>query len=262
MTMRRVLRMPIRSNQKMVVFTEKELVTNLIDEEAQSTGVNTSKVIENNLLSIMLTENNNMRYWLESLYKNEITINRFMEALFGLIADDWTNTMRTKSNYAIVTIAKKMAEGQRPYFDLYHSEYNTNYLISQLDSLATILSNMVLEEEQTGILLLEILGSKDITKNLAFSNLLQNTNRKYYPPEGLQQIADHTIFLMKKINEKKENISFDELYQLVIDSWQYTYEFSCTYKLLLELSKLQKNYDIRWRYDLRKSINQASRYWF
>lgn len=254
--------MPIRNNQKMVVFTEKELVTNLIDEEAQSTGVNTSKVIENNLLSIMLTENNNMRYWLELLYKNDITINRFMEAVFGLIADDWTNTMRTKSNYAIVMIAKKMAEGQKPYFNIYDSEYNTNYLNSQLDSIATILSNMVIEEEETGKLLLQIMGSKDITKNTAFSNLLLNTNRKYYPPEGLQQIADHAIFIMKKINEKKENLSFDELYQLIIDSWQYTYEFSCTYKLLLELSKLQKNYDKKWRYDLRKALNEASKYWY
>jgi hypothetical protein len=252
--------MSIRSNQKMVVFTEKEMIQNLIDEEAQSTGYNTSQVIENNLLSILLTENNNIRYWLDSLYKNEITINRFMEALFGLIADDWTDTMRTKSNYDIVMIAKKMAEGQRPYLEKYNSEYNTNYLISQLDSLATNLSNIVLEEEQTSILFLEMIGSKDITKNLAFSNLLQNTKR-YCLPDGIQQIADHTRSIIKNINENKENISLDELYQLVIDAWQYTYGYKCTYKLLLELTKLQKDYDIKYRYELRKAINTASKYW-
>lgn len=251
--------MAIRNNQKMVAFSNKQLVQTLIDEEAAATGLNDSNVIEKNMLAMMLTDNENIRYWLESLYKDETTMNRFMQALFGLIADDWKNTMRTKHNYLLLKIASKMAEGQDPNFKKFDS-YSPGYLNSQLDSLAFCCEELVSEAEETDTFLLQVMKSEEISKSLASTKAIQNIKR--YNPTPIKEIAERTRIIIKRISEDNNNIILSEIYQILIDAWEYIYEYSFTYKLLLELSKLQKSYDIKLRYELRVSINEASRYWY
>ena len=94
--------MAIRDNQKMVVFSNKELVNALTKEEARKKNVNISSVIENNLLLAMLTKNESIQEWLKDLYTEEVSLKRFMEAVWGLLATDSRINLKVKENIEIV----------------------------------------------------------------------------------------------------------------------------------------------------------------
>lgn len=254
--------MAIRNNQKMVVFNNKDLINEVIKEEAKKKNINTSNVIEDNLLLFMFTQNSNIRHWLTALYSDEITMKQFMEAVWGLLAVDSVNGLKTKENIKIVKIAKEMADGQMAdiYNKMFSGGYCPNYLNSQLDSIATRCEQIVVEAKETDDFLLEIIKSNEITKNLTTTHFIQNIKRYHYTEE-INEISKHIRKMSERYSLDVNSIYLEDLYQIVIDAWEYIYEYSFTYKLLLELAKLQKHFDINWRYDVRQALIHASSSW-
>lgn len=254
--------MAIRDNQKMVVFTNKELVNALTKEEARKKNVNISNVIEENLLWAMLTKNENVREWLIALYIEEISMKRFMEAVWGLMATDSRKNMKVKENLEIVKIAKEMASGQKADTNnkMFKGKYYSGYLNSQLDSIANRCERLIVEAKETDDFLLQILRSDDITKNLTTTHYIQNVKR-YYNTDYFEDVTKEIRKMIKNINQDTDNICLDEIYKIIIEAWEYIYEYSFTYKLLLELTKLQMHFDSKWRYDIRQALLFASSKW-
>ena len=88
--------MAVRDNQKMIVLTEKKLIDALTQEEASRKNINRSNVIEEILLSAMMTRNENVKSWLKNLYTEHISLKHFIEEMWQVLAEECEQNVKVK----------------------------------------------------------------------------------------------------------------------------------------------------------------------
>ena len=222
--------MAVRNNQKMVVFANKDLINTLVHEEACRKNINDSNVIEETLLSAMLTQNESVSSWLKRLYSGGITISMFMEKIWDTMGEKEVTELRIKENIKLVRLAREMAIGEAP--DINHNKFGNNYNPSYLNRHLGCIAKLC---EQAEVV------EKDA--------------------EYVKAVVADIRELTQIYNADNRNIRFDDIYKILIEVWDYIYKDTYTYIVLSELAKLQRNYNMSWRYVIRQTLVELSKYW-
>lgn len=251
--------------QKIIVLENRELLNTISAEEGKYNNTNASIEIEKAMINTFLTHDRSIQFQLAQVYLNNCSISDALENIFSYMAISGKDHVKTLSNLEIVEYARTQALDATIDFHSkrFIGKYDPHYLLSQLDSIATYLNRMAQESRDKSAAQNYILKNDEMRSLKSFQPILYSLY--HYSEITLQQLADYARSLYTKYSDNIDTFSFSEVYQLVIDSWEYIYEICPTYKLLMEMQKIQgakkKQVDETERYALRKAVVSASRDW-
>lgn len=227
-----------RKNQKMFAFGDKLTIDNLLKEESKKNNCTESSIVESLIKREYFPKSEFATRYLLSLYsveeyqaEKEFTV--IMAKLYSNLAS--YNNMWTRSNKALLefSLTNSILKGvdytsKNKWFD---GEYYAGYLLSNLESMVNRCS---------------VLYKDDRNSNLQFV---------------IEEVPRFISAYEKDIREL--NNVFGELYTALNCVWDYIYKYSFTYKILMELAKLQKdwNYSDNTRYEFRQALIIASSEW-
>ena len=168
--------MAVRDNQKMIVLTEKKLIDALTQEEASRKNINRSNVIEEILLSAMMTRNENVKSWLKNLYTEHISLKHFVEEMWQVLAEECEQNVRVKDNIVLVKIARDMAVGQRARIEdvRFNGNYNPECLNRQLSQIVDRCEQVENEKREIEGFLNQLVKSKNLINSITAAHVIQN----------------------------------------------------------------------------------------
>ena len=154
----------------------------------------------------------------------------FMEKIWDTMGEKEAAELRIKENIKLVRLARDMATGESP--DINHNKFGNNYNPSYLNRHLVCIAKLC---EQADV------EEKDA--------------------EYVKAVAADIRELTQIYNEDNRNIRFDDIYKMIIEVWDYIYKDTYVYAVLSELAKLQRNYNMSWRYVIRQTLVELSKYW-
>lgn len=224
--------MSLNSLKKMIIFSNdrtRKIIEGMIADEATIEKRSASALIEKHLMDELLPQNQNAAMWIQLLYDGSWEIGDVLQACFAYLSAgiDW----KAKHDNAFELV--KFAQ----HWDLManvnpDSEAQEMYhFLSQLDSVATKL--MIIATESVD-------GEYEAKKE-----------------------AEWARELYKITFEEPDKIRFGDIYQLVLNNWEFLKNWSITYRLLADMSIMQKNWinTEETRYELTKILKCVSSEW-
>ncbi|MDD4509085.1 MAG: hypothetical protein PHN26_09175, partial [Eubacteriaceae bacterium] len=149
------------------------------------------------------------------VYEDTMNINDVLMRIFSSLADSVQN--RQNNVVYLVKYAAEMAVGKAPDFD------NNKYFAGTYDPTYLLRSLKYTSEELTG--------------------KISHKNCDLHPENPLTKELKKLDQLRNRLSKDINNLDFAEIYQMFIDDWDCYKDCQYTYKVLMELQKLQNDAD-------------------
>lgn len=227
--------MSLNNLKKMIVFSSdkaKQIIENLIADEAIIENRSASALIEKHLMDDLLPKNNNARLWLELLYTEEWGIGDVLKAAFSTNAAGTRGAWSSKWDNLLPLVEYALRQEILCNTVPTGKERELHHFRSQLDSICNKLEGLAADED--------------------------NKNSYFYSNE-----AKFARELLKEANEEPEFMRYCNFYSLVIDNWNVLKDWSITFRMLNDLAAMEQGWRTtpESRYELTQIIKELSIDW-
>ena len=195
--------------KKMIIFSSennRKIIENMILDESTVENRTASSLIENYLLNSLLPKNEDARYWICELYKENYRIGDVFRACFDYLSGGINWEAKHTNALPIVKYAYQLNISR---YNVEFSENEKHYFHSLFDSILNQLKYYA--EKESGLLKEEILKE-------------ENYGRELYD-------------LMERCPEL---INYSKIYTFIMNNWNFLNNFTKTYRLLSILAQADK----------------------
>lgn len=193
--------------------------TNVMPKKEISGEGSKTMVFEQEIKNQYLPLDKTIKFYIFEVYEGNMNINDVLVRIFSSLSGPAQN--RQNNVVYLVKYAAEMAVGKAPDFDnakYFTGYYDATYLLRALKYIAEEFTGKISPENCS--VYYDELQTDQLKKELKKLNQLRN-----------------------KLSEDINNLDFAEIYQTIIDSWEYYKDCKYTYKILMELQKLQNDAD-------------------
>lgn len=217
--------------KKMIIFSSERnrtIIERMISVEANVENRSASALIEKHIMHDLLPQNPSASTWVQFLYDGTWGIGDVLSACFGYLAcggSGWT--AKHDNAFEIVRFAHHWECMSNSLPDVDAQEMP--YFMSQFDSLVTKLQKIAKETKDS-----------------------EAENEAHWAEE-----------LYKIAKEEPEYMRYGNIYQLIMNNWEYLKNWSITYRLLMSMASMEKHwhdYDMV-RYELVRLLKEVSAEW-
>lgn len=222
--------------------------TAIINQVAKIEDKSTDKLVDEAYSSYIFGKNPEMRKKLMLFYSNDLNIKSLFEQTFSMLSADEVGKQKRKviENKKIVELAFELSAEAIPSADSrseWHGYYIPSYLISALRSVVDRLDlcrRRAHDAAQINVNLAKFLDEMDIDRNqFDYTHFIFRDQFLTPEAENARKIILKSAENLKHGMAIEQAISYDTIYPALLDAWPYIFDFSATYKVLMELQKLQ-----------------------
>lgn len=224
-----------QTTKKLICLVKTKLIERLIKDEAKIENRSESAIFEMCVLNYFLPLNEEARWFVEYyLYGDEESqgIGTTLNAIFSYNSAGTRGAWSSK--YGNLLPIVQFAHSEQGYCNTIPTgkEEELYHFRSQLDSICNKLEKMAKMEN--------------------------NPRQHYYQTE-----AEYARELLKIANEEPQNMRYGSYYQLVIDNWEELKDWSITFRMLSDLTSMEKGWrnTPETRTKLLKLIKEVSVEW-
>lgn len=227
--------MSLNSLKKMIIFSNEKtklLVENLVKDDATVKKRSASAIIEDRLLDSFLPQEKNARFWVANyLYCEDYGIGKTLDAIFSYnnAGINWNSKYDNLLPLVEFACTYSSMSNATPT----GNERERHHCISQL---------------------------KDVVHKLSYlsENATDHNTKRYYEAE-----AKRAQYFLDELDKEPEYVRYFNIFNLIYCNWEDLKDWSITYRLLADLSALEKGwlYTAETKTELLQIIKDVTNEW-
>lgn len=219
-----------KTEKKHISFVKASLINNLVKDRATIENRSESAIIEQAILDSFLPENATARDIVSTyLYSEDNPIGNTLAAIFSYNAAGLNWKSVNDNLIPLVQFAKTQLIYSSTHLN--GDEPELYHCISQIETIIDMLENLAEEKPEM--------------------------------KKSILHEAEYTKLLLKDLRECPDHVKLFNFYQILLNNWEYFKSSTITYRLLMDLSLLEKEWrnSTEIRVELLQIINDISMEW-